>query len=159
VHLAGSNVIVGVDIDKPLDLPAGACLDLLASTDGVWYIRCYGIRDGFKESIAKGALFCNRPMLEWIAAVGAAPGDIWPDVEDPLERSLWNARVFPTEPAASGYRNWLWMYAPESATGAQKQAYLAARRYSAAEIAWLADQTAFHERRLEIWKERRQEAP
>jgi hypothetical protein len=27
-------------------------------------------------------------------------------------------------------------------------------RYSAAEIAWLADQSAFHERRLAIWKDR-----
>jgi hypothetical protein len=46
------------------------------------------------------------------------------------------------------------MYAPESATAAQKEAYRFARRYSAAEIAWLADQSAFHERRLAIWTER-----
>jgi hypothetical protein len=46
------------------------------------------------------------------------------------------------------------MYAPETATAAQKQAYLAARRYSAAEIAWLADQSAFHQRRHAIWKDR-----
>jgi hypothetical protein len=46
------------------------------------------------------------------------------------------------------------MYAPKTATTTQKQAYLAARRYSAAEIALLADQSAFHERRLAIWKDR-----
>jgi hypothetical protein len=45
------------------------------------------------------------------------------------------------------------MYAPEAATAAQKQACLAARRYSAAEIAWMADRSAFHER-LAIWKDR-----
>jgi fucokinase len=154
VHLAGSNVIAGADIEEPLALPPEACLDILCARDGRWFIRCYGVRDGFKESIEEGALFCGRPLIEWIAAAGAAPEDIWPETENPLERSLWNARVFPAERSPSGYRNWLWMYAPEAATAAQKQAYLAARRYSAAEIAWLADQSAFHERRLAIWKDR-----
>jgi len=60
----------------------------------------------------------------------------------------------PAARSPSGYRNRLWMYAPETATAAQKQAYLAARRYSAAEIAWLADQSAFHQRRHAIWKDR-----
>jgi hypothetical protein len=46
------------------------------------------------------------------------------------------------------------MYAPETATAGQKQMYRSARRYSAAEIAWLADQSEFHERRLAIWKDR-----
>jgi fucokinase len=151
VHLAGSNVVVGADIDQPLQLPPEACLDILSARDGLSFVRCYGIRDGFKESVAKGALFCNRPLLEWIAAVAASPEEIWGDA---AEHTLWNARVFPAERSAQGYPNWLWMYAPESATAAQKAAYLCVRRYSAAEIAWLADQSAFHERRLAIWKER-----
>jgi hypothetical protein len=46
------------------------------------------------------------------------------------------------------------MYAPETAAAGQKQAYTNTRRYSAAEIAWLADQSAFHDRRLAIWKAR-----
>jgi len=154
VHLSGSNVVVGADIDQPLALPPEACLDILSALDGVWFIRCYGIRDGFKESIDNGALFCGRPLFEWIAAAGAVPDDIWPDTLETAERSLWNARVFPAERSPSGYRNWLWMYAPQTAAAAQKQAYLAARRYSAAEIAWQADQSAFYQRRLAIWKDR-----
>jgi fucokinase len=154
LQLGGSNVIAGVDIEEPLALPPEGCLDVLSAQDGLRLIRCYGIGDGFKESIANGALFCGRPMLEWIAAAGAVPGETWPDNADPAERSLWNARVFPAEHSPSGYRNWLWMYAPETATTAQKQAYRFARRYSAAEIAWLADQSEFHERRLAIWRDR-----
>jgi hypothetical protein len=46
------------------------------------------------------------------------------------------------------------MYAPESATVEQLLAFRTADRYSAAEIAVLADQQAFHSRRLEIWKRR-----
>ena len=43
--------------------------------------------------------------------------------------------MFPAETAADGFRNWLWMWTPESAGASQKQAYLSADRYSAAEIA------------------------
>jgi hypothetical protein len=46
------------------------------------------------------------------------------------------------------------MFAPESATEEELRAFRTADRYSAAEIAFLADQTAFHSRRLEIWKRR-----
>jgi hypothetical protein len=63
---------------------------------------------------------------------------------------LWNARVFPAELAPSGYRRWLWMYAPETASAEEKRAFLFAERYSAAEIAVLADQQAFHQRRVSL---------
>ena len=152
LQLGGSNMIAGVDIDEPLALPPEACLDVVSGQGGVWFIRCYGIRDGFKESVTNGAIFCGRPLLEWIAAAGVAPDELWPATADPAQRSLWNARVFPRERSASGYRNWLWMFAPETSTAAQRRAYRSTRRYSAAEIAQLADQSAFHERRLAIWK-------
>ena len=151
LDLAGRNVVVGVDIREPLWLPREACLDVLRGRDrggnDVWFVRCYGIDDTFKDTVSKGARFCGWPLSEWIAAVGADPRDIWPPAVDPADRSLWNARVFPAETAADGFRNWLWMWAPESATAAQKQAYLSADRYSAAESAVLADHQAFHARR------------
>jgi fucokinase len=154
LELAGWNVVVGVDVDEPLRLPQEACLDVLRGRDrrggAVWFVRCYGIKDQFKDSISKGARFCGRPLLDWISAVGATPDEIWPDGQDPAERSLWNARVFPAEQAASGFRRWLWMYAPETAGAAEKRAFLSAGRYSAAEIAVLADQDAFHRRRIVI---------
>jgi hypothetical protein len=113
----------------------------------VWFVRCYGIRDQFKDSILQGGRFCGRPLLEWISAVGVTPDEVWPDRQDASERSLWNARVFPAEQAAGGFRRWLWMYAPETAGEDEKRAFLSAERYSAAEIAVLADQEAFHVRR------------
>ncbi len=58
--------------------------------------------------------------------------------------------MFPAEITAEGFRNWLWMWSPESATASQKQAYLSAARYSAAESAVLADHQAFHARRHAI---------
>jgi hypothetical protein len=157
LELAGWNVVVGVDVDEPLRLPREACLDVLRGRDrgsgAVWFVRCYGIKDQFKDSIAQGARFCGRPLLEWISAVGIAPDELWPDRQDAAERSLWNARVFPAEQAAGGFRRWLWMYQPETASAAEKCAFLSAERYSAAEIAVLADQEAFHQRRIAIWGE------
>jgi fucokinase len=155
LELAGRNVVVGVDVDEPLRLPREACLDVLRGRDrrggAVWFVRCYGVQDQFKDSIPQGARFCGRPLLEWISAVGVAPEEIWPDQQDPAERSLWDARVFPAERAASGFRRWLWMYQPETAGAAEKRAFVSAERYSAAEIAVMADQGAFHLRRIEIW--------
>ena len=150
LELAGWNVVVGVDVDEPLRLPREACLDVLRGRDrrggAVWFVRCYGIRDQFKDSIAQGARFCGRPLLDWILAVGIAPEEVWTE----QERSLWNARVFPAERDAGGYRRWLWMYAPESASEEEKRAFISAERYSAAEMAILADQEAFHLRRIEM---------
>jgi fucokinase len=154
LELAGWNVVVGVDVDEPLRLPREACLDVLRGLDrrggALWFVRCYGINDQFKDSVVQGSLFCGRPLLEWISAVGVTADEVWPDRQDAAERSLWNARVFPAEPAAGGYRRWLWMYHPETASAAQKRAFLSAQRYSAAEMAVLADQDAFHQRRIEI---------
>ena len=97
---------------------------------------------------------CDRPLGDWLRTAGVEADEIWPEVSDPARRSLWNARVFPAVPAAADFRRWLWMYAPESATVEELRAFRVADRYSAAEIAVLANQAAFHSRRLGIWKRR-----
>ena len=51
------------------------------------------------------------------------------------------------------------MYQPETASAAEKCAFLSAERYSAAEIAVLADQEVFHQRRIAIWGETRRGRP
>jgi len=155
LELRGANIVVGVDIDEPLMLPPGACLDVLSGSDRSGrrssFVRCYGIRDTFKHSVAGGALFCGRPLAGWLSEVGADPAGIWPGATEAAGRSLWDARVFPAEPPDGDFRRWLWMYAPHTASPAERRAYLAADRYSAAEIAALADQAAFHSRRRAIW--------
>ena len=134
LSLDGENVVIGVDVDEPLTLPAGACLDVLPGTcragRPVWFIRCYGIRD----SIKGGAEFRGKPAPDWFGAQG----------------TLWDARIFPAVERPTDYRQWLWMLEPESATPAQKQGWLAADRYSLAEMAHLSDQDAFHRRRAAI---------
>lgn len=149
--LGGWNLVVGVDVDEPLWLPRGACLDVLKGRNRreapVYFIRCYGIDDTFKDALHQGATLCGKDLRDWLASVGARSEDIWSESHSPEERNLWNARVFPAEPDSAGYRRWLWMYDPHAASAEQKRAYLNADRYSAAEMAWLADQEDFHLRR------------
>jgi fucokinase len=158
LELSGQNVIVGVDVDAPLALPPEACLEVLPGRsrggEEVFFVRCYGVRDTFKHSLLEDGRFCGRPLLSWLAAAGVQPEEAWPGVEHPAERSLWNARVFPAEHEAAGFRHLLWLYTPESASAAELRAFRLADRYSAAEIALLTDQAAFHRRRAEIWGNR-----
>ncbi|MBL7133627.1 MAG: hypothetical protein ISS78_05970 [Phycisphaerae bacterium] len=152
--LGGRNVVIGADIDGPLALPAGACLDVIAGRDPsgkcVHFIRCYGLDDNFKDPARQGATLCNMPVAQWLDHAGLTDEDIWDQQSPPEQRTLWDARVFPAEAESSAFARWLWMFAPAEASRADRQAYRAADRYSPAQIAALADQRAFHARRLAI---------
>jgi len=152
LHLAGPNVMTGVDVDEPLALPPGACLEVLRgrSRDGadIWFVRCYGVGDTFKQD----SRFCGRALSEWLKSSALRDEDVWPGAGEAAGHDLWTARLFPALPGACDYRRWLWMFAPEAAMPQELEAFRAADRYSAAEIAMLADQAAFHSRRLEIWR-------
>ncbi len=133
--LAGHNAVIGVDVMEPLTLPKDACLEVLAgrSRNGekVWFVRCYGINDSFKDA----SLF-GRPLPEWMSETG--------------DQTLWDTRVFPAEKESTAFRKWLWLFDVDRATQEQKRAFADADRYSAAEIAVLADQDAFHRRRYKF---------
>lgn len=143
--LTRDNVVVGIDVSSPLSLPEGACLDVsqgighLGAT--VWFVRCYGIGDSFKD---EKSTFCGMPLADWLSAIGAAPSDIWPEHLSHHERTLWTARLFPAEQARENYRRWLWMFDVVSASREQKREFLEADRYSAEELLSRVDQNAFH---------------
>jgi fucokinase len=149
LRLDGRNVVTGADVTSPLALPEGACIDisegLSRSGERTWFARCYGVDDTFKHSVQAGPTFCGVPLTRWIELVGAS--DIWQDGTPAEERTLWNARLFPAEEKQEGYRRWLWFFDVERATAEQKRSFLAADRYSAAEVATQVDQAAFHARR------------
>ena len=152
--LEGNNVVVGVDVDQPLSLPPGACLDVLRGQDrrgeSVWFVRCYGIDDKFKDCAAEGATLCGLPLSGWPEALGIEPEEVWDGDTPPTQRTVWDARVFPAETDAGGFRKWLWMFDPAGATPAERSAWRSADRYSLAQIAVLADQETFHDRRARI---------
>lgn len=155
LELAGSNVVTGVDVEAPLALPHGACLDVQAGFSRAggrtWFIRCYGIDDNFKNPLSSGASLCGAPLAEWITAAGLLPDEVWESSLSGRHRTVWNARLFPSVPDPSAYRLWLWMYDPRRASERQRRNYRQAERYSAAEIARLADLEEFSRRRVENW--------
>lgn len=154
LQLSRRSVLTGIDVVSPLTLPEGACVDVSEGTDrhgaSVRFVRCYGVDDTFKHPLDKGATFCGIALRHWLDQVGAADVDIWPEDVTPGERTLWNARVFPAEPMTEDrepYCHWLWFFDLASATAEDKRRFMAADRYSAAEIAILIDQSAFYQRR------------
>ena len=156
LKLSGQNVVVGVDVheESPLELPAGACLDVIAGETragrGAWFVRAYHVGDTFKDTLDRGGTLAGQPLDQWLATVGAKAEDVWAADIPPAKRSLWDARVFPAVDSPQGYRDWLWMFDPAMASAAQKAAFLRADRYSVAEIALLADMDAFYKRRTNI---------
>jgi fucokinase len=139
--LEGRAVVIGADIADSLTLADGAALDIVPWREG-WFVRCNGIHDSFKDD-----RFLGRPLEEWLAATGASAADIWDEGD---ERILWTARLFPSDPDPQGYRRWLWMYSPETASAEDKRRWRETPRASAAAIALAADQDAFHRRRVQL---------
>lgn len=152
--LGGNNVVVGVDLDEPVSLPAGGCLDTLAGRDpsgrGVWFVRCYGADDAFKEPVDGGAVFCGVPLSAWLAKTGTEQDEVWDRRIAPGNRTIWNARLFPAVPEHRQYRQWLWMFDPGNASESQRRAWRSTPRYSLEQILVLADHQGFYERRSRI---------
>ena len=157
LRLSGKNVLVGVDVDTPLSLPAKICLDLTRGWNHaheiVDFMRCYSSDDPLNDSVEQGARFCGIPVLQWLEQVKAQPDQVWDAALAQSQRSLWNARIFPALEQHSSYRDWLWMSDPSRATAQDIRAWHAADRYSSADIALLADHQAFHLRRTSIRSE------
>jgi galactokinase/mevalonate kinase-like predicted kinase len=154
ITLGGENVVVGVDVDEPINLPAGACLDVIKgrSTEGrdVWFVRCYGIDDTFKEPVESAGSFCGTDIFEWLDAVGAEPADIWDPEVSESDRSIWNAKLFPAVETHAEYKQWLWMFDPASADSDQAEKWREADRYNLKQILALADHSGFYKRRDDI---------
>jgi fucokinase len=161
--LAGDNVVVGLDIDEPLSLPAGACLDVIGGRDEtdkpVWFVRCYGVDDAFKEPVDQGAVFCGTPLIVWLQKVGASEDEVWAAGTERKDRAIWSARLFPAVKQPREYRQWLWMLDPTRASEEQRQAWRSAPRYSLEQMLVQADHRSFYERRRAIRAETARNSP
>jgi len=115
--LAGENVVVGVDVDKPLSLPEKTCLDIIQGHnrvgENVWFVRIYGTDDSFKDP----------------------------------EKNMWDAKIYPAVSVPNDYRKWLWMSNPAEATADQIEAWHKTDKYSLAEISNFVDLEDFSIRR------------
>lgn len=151
LNLGGKNVVVGVDVDKPITLPAKSCLDIIKGHDragkDVWFVRIYGIDDSFKASLNEGAMFTNRPIADWIKATGISQQDIWDRKLSADEKNLWNAKIFPAISSLNDCIDWLWMTNPSESTAEQINTWHMADKFSLAEMSRLVDLEDFSTRR------------
>ncbi len=152
LFLEGMNVLVGVDVDEDLTLSEGLCLDVIEGKNRqgrkVWFVRPFGVNDLFNGSLREQGTFCNRPVKEWISLMGTTSEQLWANPEG-SSKTIWEGRFFPAVESPSGFQKWLWLYQPADASKEQKKVWESADRYSLAEIAILADQEVFHQRRQE----------
>ncbi len=149
--LGGNNIVVGTDLDEPLALPTGACLDVIEGRNRggrrVWFVRYYGIDDTFKDTANEGAGFCGLDLDVWLAEVGADPESVWPVDTRKEDRGIWDAQLFPAVTHENDYRKWQWMLDPSRATDDERAAWMAVDRYSLKEILAFADHKEFYARR------------
>ncbi len=149
--LGGENVVVGVDVDKPLSLPPKSCLDIIKGHnrrgEDVWFVRLYGVDDSFKTPMHAGPTIAGRAFSEWTKMMGISDKEIWDSNLSIDEKNLWHAKIFPAVSSPGECREWLWMLNPAEATSDQIQAWHKADRYSLAEASRLAALEDFHDRR------------
>ena len=153
--LGGNNIVVGADLVEPVTLEAGACLDVIEGRNHqgqrVWFVRCYGIDDAFKEVAGHSAVFCGKDVLAWLDDMGVGPEAVWDAEVAPHQRTLWEARLFPATEHELAYRDWLWLFDPAGASERERAMWHTADRYSFKQILALADHQEFYQRRRRIW--------
>jgi fucokinase len=136
----GAAVVAGLQTAEALRVGPDMVLDQMPVAGDRFVTRAFGLRDDPKRPWdAPGATFMNRPWPEWLAAAGSAPERLWPDVA-PDERTLWNARLYPTSPdREESLRLALPLQDPAAAPSGWRDAWEAAPRLSLAESAAQAD--------------------
>jgi len=154
LHLAGGNVVVGVDVCASADLPPGACIDVLPGRrrDGThgYFFRFYHAGDPLHRAYAPDAALCGLPLMQWLRAAGGCIDDLWDPALPHDRRSMWNAALFPTSDDSHDYCQWMWMLSPQKASADRFRYWWNAERYSLAAMATAADQDAFFARRVRL---------
>ena len=148
VRCEGSNVLAGVVVEAPMDVPSHRAIDVLSGRgrNGSlgWFVRIYDVRDTFKSSAVSDARYLQLPLATFVEHSG---GDLWDEQVAEHARCLWNARLFPFESATPPLTRWQWLLRPESVTPEQWAQWRAAERYSFEELYTRADLQWFQTRR------------
>ncbi|MBU4331233.1 MAG: hypothetical protein KKB53_12145, partial [Acidobacteria bacterium] len=151
VSFSGGNVLVGLDIEEPLECPDGFCCDVSSGVDregqNIHFIRIYGVRDLFNREDIGTETFCNRPLGEWMRSMGLQDKDVWDPSLPEDGRTLWNGRFFPVEIDPKAFKRWLPIYRPEKADAGLKDKWKNHPRLSFQEILDQADSSSFFIRR------------
>jgi fucokinase len=151
VRAASGSVLHGLEgIAEAVEVPENTVVHQLPvklpdGRSGV-VMRAYGVEDDPKAA-GDAATWFGRPILEALDSLGLDAADVWPGL--PLvERTLWNARLFPMASAEEVWSCVRWMLRLES--DYSPKVWRAAERFSLASSAEFADAVA-----LEVSRTRR----
>lgn len=108
-HYHARHVLTGIPRnDWHIDLPEGACVDVVPVGDKAYALRPYGYGDAFRGNTGDAStLFLGQPIADWLQARGIAPEE--------LERTddLQATRLFPVTESLSELEALLrWFVAP-----------------------------------------------
>ena len=118
-----------------------------------YFVHCCHEEDQLHRLQLDAATWCGHPLESWLQWAELKPEEVWNPTLSPEHRSAWNARLFPAEEHADGYRQWLWLFEPQGASSEQFRTWRDADRYSLEEMAELADRSAFLRRRAVLCSE------
>ncbi len=157
LRVSGQNMVVGVDVAEPLTVPPQMCLDVIEGTVNrrkVWFVRCYGLNDSFKQPLSSKIQFCGMDIRCWLETIGAKASDIWDAKLKDSQRSLWNAKLFAAVQKPGAYRDFIWMLEPDKASDQDITLWKKSRRYSFEQMLDLADHKQFLQRRIALTAKR-----
>jgi galactokinase/mevalonate kinase-like predicted kinase len=148
-RLLDRHVLTGVPPnDWALDLPAGACLDLLPLDDGCRVaVRAYGFDDEGRGRLGDPATrWLERPLAAWLAARGVAPAEAGLDPASDIHDAPLFPVLAPDAPLLPRLLRWMTAEAPQP-DAAAAAAWIAGPRVSAADLLQRADTAARQRRR------------
>jgi galactokinase/mevalonate kinase-like predicted kinase len=137
--LGRANIVTGVpQNDWKLELPDGACLDVVPVGEKGLCLRFYGIDDAFRGSIGdESTLLMGKSAAEWFATRGISleEAGISPDCD------IQKAKIFPhLESRPEGdFVQWLFDSAKSENPEKEKARYLTAGKLSADELGDIAN--------------------
>ncbi|MBC7236330.1 MAG: hypothetical protein H5T69_10845 [Chloroflexi bacterium] len=123
-----------------LELGAGVALDQIPLRDGRYITRLYGVADDPKRPVDGGGTFLNVSWRQWLDQGLLSAQDLWPGLDDPAERTLWNAHLYPVcESCEASLEAVLWLQEPAQAQEEEVRRWREAERLSLHESYLQAD--------------------
>jgi len=131
--LEDGSLLANVITERPsLDVQPGVVLhQVTLKTRGGFVTRVYGTSDDPKKTVQMGGTFLGRPWQEWLASGVFSVEDLWPTCDDPSQRSLWNARLYPVcADREASLESSLWLQSPTEASAETRMAWRSGERVS-----------------------------
>ena len=154
VQLEGDNLIAGLDIQQPLRVPRGTCLEVLPGHNRrgqpVWFLLIFGTDDNFAIEELDLAVYCNHDFLRWMNQMGVKEEDVWTREITGRSRSISNAHLFLAMENDTDFYRWMGLSEPVTMQDTLKNEWRNTDRFSLEEIRFYIRYEDIHQRQYVI---------